>query len=410
MGSKKEKMEWKLALSDIDFGEDEYEGVETVLQSNWLTMGEVTLRFELEFASYLGVKHAIAVNSGTAALHLAHQALGLKEGDEVICPSLTFVATANSIIYTRSKPIFAEITSLDVLNISPDDIKSRISDRTRAILVVHYAGFPCDMKRIMEIAKNYNLFVVEDAAHAPGAEYKSKSKVEGSRQSSKDNSRSTIHDTHAYKVGSIGNIGCFSFFSNKNLVTGEGGMIVTDNDKLAENIKICRSHGMTSLTLDRHKGHSYSYDVIDLGFNYRIDEIRAVLGLAQLKKLDKNNEKRRRLSSLYKEKLYNIKEISVPFSNFEGISSHHIFPILLSGRIDRENSMQYMREKGIQTSIHYPPIHLLSYYKKLLGLNDSLPLTENVGRREITLPLFPKMDEEDVDYVVESIKEYLSQS
>jgi dTDP-4-amino-4,6-dideoxygalactose transaminase len=382
-------MEWKVPLSDLDFGEDEYEAVRTVLKSNWLAMGEVTRGFELEFASYLGVRHAIAVSSGTAALHLAHKALGLEEGDEVICPSLTFVASANSIFYVGARPVFADISSLDDLNISPEDIESKVNEKTRAILVVHYAGFPCNMDAVMDLARRYDLFVIEDAAHAPGA-------VSWPR-----------NPTNTAKAGGIGDMGCFSFFSNKNLVTGEGGMIVTDNDELAEKIRICRSHGMTSLTWDRHRGHSYSYDVVDLGFNYRMDEMRAALGLVQLKKLDRNNERRRRISRLYKEKLTDIKEISVPFSGFDGISSHHIFPVLLSEKADRKGFMQYMREKGIQTSIHYPPIHLFSYYRKLPGLNNQLPRTEQVGRREVTLPLFPEMQEEEVDYVVESIKEYL---
>src|SRR4030042_963034 len=247
-------MEWKVPLSDLDLGEDEYKAVKGVLESNWLTMGEVTQRFEQEFASYLGVRHAMAVSSGTAALHLAHNALKLKEGDEVICPSLTFVATANSILYVNARPVFTDISSLNDLNISPQSIESKINEKTRAILVVHYAGFPCDMDRVMGLAKRYNLFVIEDAAHALGAEYHTKSELES------HNSQNITNPMSSIKMGTIGDIGCFSFFSNKNLVTGEGGMVVTNSDELAEEMRVCRSHGMTSLTWDRHKGHSYSYD------------------------------------------------------------------------------------------------------------------------------------------------------
>lgn len=395
-------MNWKIPLFDLDIEKEEIDAITDVLHSKWISMGEVIKKFEMEFAEKHHAKHGIAVSSCTAALHLALRALGIKEGDEVICPSLTFVATANSILYTGAIPVFADVTDKDDLNISPDDIESKINEKTKAVLVVHYAGFPCNMDRIMELAKRHNLFVIEDAAHAPGAEYSSKIKAE----SSKLKAESLINNpTNTAKVGTIGDIGCFSFFSNKNMTTGEGGMVVTNSDKLADKIRIMRSHGMTSLTWDRHKGHSFSYDVIDLGFNYRMDEMRAALGLVQLKKLDRNNERRRQLSRLYRKKLDSIEEIRVPFSEFNGIPSHHIFPVLLSEKIDRKDFMQYLRERGIQTSIHYPPIHLFSYHRKLLGSNNNLPLTEYVGRTEITLPLFPTMSEDDVDYVVSKLKE-----
>ena len=375
--------EWKVPLFDLHLGEEEYRSVKGVLDSKWLTMGKVTNDFESAFADYLGVRHAMTVSSGTAAMHLANYALGLEHGDEVICPSLTFVASANAILYTGATPVFADIGSLDQLTLSPNDIESRVSERVKAIVAVHYAGFPCNMDRIMEIARNYNLFVIEDVAHAVGAEY------------------------GGYKLGTIGDIGCFSFFSNKNMTTAEGGMVVTNRDDLAEKIRIARSHGMTSVTWDRYKGDDFSYDVVSPGFNYQIDELRSSLGLVQLKKLDKNNRRRRSLWTLYRQKLSSIEEIEVPFSRFSGTSSYHIFPILLSERIDRKGFMGYLREKGIQTSIHFPPIHLFSYYKALMAADTHLPLTEYVGRREVTLPLFPTMREEDTEYVVDSIREYV---
>jgi len=245
-------------------------------------MGPVTQRFEEEFANYLGVKYAFGVANGTAALHIAHKVLGIGPGDEVIAPSLTFVATANSVLYCGAKPVFADVTSLNNFNISPDDILEKITTKTKAITIVHYGGYPCDMDAIMKIANGYNLKVIEDAAHAPGAKYEEK------------------------KCGTIGDIGCFSFFANKNLVTGEGGMIVTNDDALAESIRIMRSHGMTTLTWDRHKGHAHSYDVVDIGFNYRINEVASALGLVQLKKLDENNEKRRKIVEEYRKRLENI--------------------------------------------------------------------------------------------------------
>jgi dTDP-4-amino-4,6-dideoxygalactose transaminase len=234
-------MDWKITLSDIDLGEAEITNVTRVLSSRWLSMGEVTREFERRFAAYLNVKYAFAVSNGTAALHLANMALGIGPGDEVIVPALTFVATSNAILYCGATPIFADITSLDNLNISPEAIAAKITPRTRAICVVHYGGYPVDMDYVTPIAQKHNLFVIEDAAHAPGAEY------------------------HGRKAGTLGDVGCFSFFANKNLATGEGGMVVTDSDALAEQLTRLRSHGMTSLSWERHQGHVHSYDVTALG-------------------------------------------------------------------------------------------------------------------------------------------------
>jgi dTDP-4-amino-4,6-dideoxygalactose transaminase len=407
-------------LFDLDLGEDEHKSVKNVLASNWLTMGEVTRDFESAFAEYLGVKHAMAVSSATAGMHLAHNVLGVEQGDEAICPSLTFVATTNAVLYTGATIVLADIKSLDDLTISPDDIESKITEKTKGIVVVHYAGFPCNMDRIMEIARKHDLFVVEDAAHAPGAEYhSSRLKAQSSRQdvssklkaeSSKlDDGQRTTDNGRAHKVGTIGDIGCFSFFGNKNMTTAEGGMVVTNRDDLAQMIKIARSHGMTSLTWDRYKsGSDFSYDVVGPGFNYRIDDVRSSLGLVQLKKLDRNNARRRSSWTIYREKLSSIEEIEIPFTRFNGMSSHHICPVLLSEKVDRKAFMEYLCEKGIQTSIHYPPVHLFSYYKKILPLDSRLPLTEYVGSREVTLPLFPSMEEQHIEYVVECIKDYLA--
>ena len=377
-------MSWKIPLSDIDLDEEEIEEVVKVLKSKWLSMGPVTQEFEEKFSNYLGVKYAFGVSSGTAALHIAHKVIGIEQGDEVIVPSLTFVATANSVLYCGAKSVFADITSLDDFNISPDDILEKITNKTKAITIVHYGGYPCDMNAIMEIAEDHNLKVIEDAAHAPGAEYKGK------------------------KCGIIGDVGCFSFFANKNLVTGEGGMLVTNDDALAEKIRIMRSHGMTTLTWDRHKGHAHSYDVVDLGFNYRINEMASAIGLVQLKKLNKNNEERRRIVEEYRKRLEDISGFSVPFKEYKEKSSYHIFPVLLSVDVSRGEFIDKLKEKGIQTSIHYPPIHLFTYYRKILGFREGmLPLTEYVGEHEVTLPLYPTIREEDVEYIAKSISEAL---
>ncbi len=374
-------MLWKITLSDIDIDEEEIKSVVDVLRSKWLSMGSITQKFENEFANYLNVKHAYAVSSGTAALHIVYRVLGIGPGDEVIVPSLTFVATANAVLYTGAKPVFVDITSYEDLSISPEDVLEKLTSKTKAITVVHYGGYPCDMDAIMEIAEDHNLYVVEDAAHAPGAEYK------------------------GWKCGTIGDIGCFSFFANKNIITGEGGMIVTNRNGLGEKIKRIRSHGMSALTWNRYKGHAFNYDVIDLGYNYRINEIASALGLIQLKKLDKNNERRRKIAEEYKRRLKVSSDISIPFRNYRGKSAYHIFPILLSSEdVSRDEFMNRLKAKGIQTSIHYPPIHLFTYYKKIFGFRKGmLPKTEYIGEHEVTLPLHPLMNEEDINYIVSCI-------
>ncbi|MDI7258446.1 MAG: DegT/DnrJ/EryC1/StrS family aminotransferase [Thermodesulfobacteriota bacterium] len=377
--------EWKVSLADVDLGQEEIAAVSQVLKSRWLTMGPVTEEFEEKAARYLGVKHAFAVTNGTAALHIAHQVLGIGIGDEVICPSLTFVATANSILYTGAKPVFADIIGMDNLNISPEDIEAKITPQTKAITVVHYGGYPCDMKKIIDIARRLKLFVIEDAAHAIGAEFEGK------------------------KCGAMGDIGCFSFFSNKNMTTGEGGMVVTNHDDLAKKIRVFRSHGMTALTWDRHRGHASSYDVTMLGYNYRIDEIRSAIGLVQLRSLESNNGKRRTLVKRYVEQLTDMKGIEIPFKTFRGNSAYHLFPIVLNTpKMNQPDMMAGLKSRGIQTSIHYPPVHLLDYYRKLLGYpKGSFPKTEEMAKKLVTLPLFPKMNNKQMDMVIHSVRALL---
>ena len=375
--------DWRIPLSDIDLGAEEISAVEDVLKSRWLTMGRVTQDFECAFASYTGTKHALAVTNATAALHMACMAIGLKPGDEIIVPSLTFVASANSIRYTGATPIFADITSEMDLNISPDAIEAQITSQTRAIMVVHMGGYACDMPRIVELARKHDLKVIEDAAHASG---------------------SWLEDRH---LGTWGDIGCFSFFSNKNMTTGEGGMVVTNDGAIFEKLRLLRSHGMTTLTWDRHKGHAWSYDVVELGYNYRIDEIRAALGLVQLKKLERNNERRRRLTQVYQEALHElVPEVTVPFLQHPGISAAHIMPVLLPAGVNRVHVMEGLKSRGIQTSIHYPPVHTFTAYR---GTTESsvLPRTEDIASRELTLPLYPTLSEEDVVNVAQALSHIL---
>ncbi len=387
---------WKVPLADINVGAEEIQAVSDVLRSGWLTMGPVTYDFEQKFAEYIGVKYAFAVTNCTAALHLAHEAHQVKAGDKVICPSLTFVATANAIRYTGATPVFADITSHDNFNISPESIKANIDDETKGICVVHYGGYPCDMDQIQKIASDHNLYIVEDVAHAPGAAYETLNTDDASQ----DGPRATLK-----RCGGTGNIGCFSFFSNKNMTTAEGGMLTTDSNALAERIRIMRSHGMTSLTWDRDQGHSFSYDVVDSGYNYRIDEIRAAMGLAQLSKLDESNQKRRSFRDLYINLLKEVDEITIPFLHCHDVPSPHIFPIVLK-RENRHEFMEYMKGKGIQTSIHYPLIHKFSSYQKYYK-NTSLEVSESIEGKIVTLPLYPSMSDDNVKYVVDAIKSYL---
>lgn len=390
---------WQVPLADIDLGREEIEAVTDVLRSKWLSMGPVTAEFERRFAAYVGVKHAFAVTNCTAALHLAYLALGAGPGDTIICPSLTFVATANAIRYTGATPVFADITSADDWNISPDDIAAKIDETTKGICVMHYGGYPCDMERIVDLARVHQLYVVEDAAHAPGAAC-------WMPQRGSDSNAAT-GESAVHKCGSIGDIGCFSFFSNKNMMTGEGGMITTNSDTLAEKIKLLRSHGMTSLTWDREQGHSFSYDVVQLGHNYRIDELHSSIGLVQLQKLDENNRKRYEATQIYRRKICQIEEISLPFTYSDTISSYHLFPIILEKNIIRKDFMEFMKSKGIQTSIHYPPIHTFTHYRSLHE-STNLPITEDISSRMVTLPLYPSISPEQIHYTVESIKEWFS--
>ena len=379
-------MEWQIPLSDIDFGEEEKNAVNDVLQSKWLTMGSVTQEFEEAFAAYVGAKYAIAVTNATAALHLACMVAGLGPGDEAIVPSLTFVATANAVRYTGATPVFADILGEQDLNISYRSIENAITERTRAILVMHYGGYACDMPVILELAHKHNLKVIEDAAHAIGSE------LEGR------------------KLGVWGDMGCFSFFSNKNMTTGEGGMMVTNDEEYSRRLHLLRSHGMTSLTWDRHKGHASSYDVVDLGYNYRIDEIRAALGRVQLKKLASNNERRRSLTQMYREALQELApQVSVPFSDHPGLSAAHLLPMLLPAGSSKSSFMEHMKAQAIQTSFHYPPIHTFTAYQHDRD-KVSLPATEAVAEREVTLPLYPGLREEDIVTVAQAVAKALYQS
>lgn len=352
-----------------------------VLRSGWLSTGEVTAAFEREFAEYVGARHAVALTNCTAALHLSLTALGIGPGDEVLVPSLTFVATVNAVRYTGATPVFVDVESLDDWCVSPADLAAQCTPRTKALLPMHYAGFPCNMPAVLALARDRGLAVVEDAAHTPG---------------------SWLGERH---VGTFGSFGCFSFFANKNLVTGEGGLLVTDDDALAERVRLLRSHGMTSLSWERHRGRAVAYDVVALGYNYRFDEIRAALGRVQLAKLPEHNRRRGELRRRYLAALGDVTGLTIPFAGREGRLSHHIFPVLLERGVDRAALMPGLREAGVQSSVHYPPAHLMGIHGG--GAHRRLPWTEEIGARALTLPLHPRMTNGDVDFVAEQLRQRL---
>jgi dTDP-4-amino-4,6-dideoxygalactose transaminase len=379
-------MNWKIPLFDLDYGPEEEQAVLDVLRSRWLTMGEVTQRFEAAFAEACGIKHAVAVANGTVALHLACLGVDIGPGDEVIVPALTFVATAACVRYVGATPVFADVTSPDDLTLSPASVESLITPRTRAVIVMHYGGYACDMAAFRALAEKHNLKLIEDACHAPGAE--------------RDGRR----------AGAWGDVAAFSFFSNKNLATGEGGMLTTDDDEVAAKLRRLRSHGMTTLTWDRHRGHAWSYDVTDLGYNYRPSEMLSALGLVQLSKLEASNQRRRELTVAYHELLAElVPQVGLPFAGKQTGAACHILPVLLPEGTHRPEFMDAMKTWGIQTSIHYPPIPEFSAYRATSGGLAGLPVTRAVAEREVTLPLYARMSLDDVRTVVQSVREALGQ-
>ncbi len=373
-------MDYKILLFDLNFDQAEENAVVETVRSKWISTGPKNAELERKFAEMTGAKHAVALTNCTVALHMALLLNDIKAGDEVICPSLTFVATANAIRYVNAIPVFADIRSLDDLTIDPDDIERKITPRTKALMLMHYGGFACDMTRIIAVAQKHNLKVIEDACHGPTAEYEGK------------------------KLGTFGQVGCFSFFSNKNISTGEGGMIITDDDAMYEKAKLLRSHGMTSLSYDRAKGHSTEYDVIELGYNYRMDDIRASIGIVQLDKLKKDLEIRAELRALYEKKLEGVDEIIIPFKGYKYFSSNYIFPIVLKdSTVEKRNRVrEFLATAGIQTSVHYPAVHRFSIYREFA---KPLPVTEYVTDNLITLPMFSRLTHEQVEYICDSLKE-----
>jgi dTDP-4-amino-4,6-dideoxygalactose transaminase len=378
--------DWTVPLAEPCFTSEEEHALIDAFRSGWWTAGPVTQQLEQEFAAYVGARHAVAVANGTAALHLAMVALGLGPGQEVLTPALTFVAASNMMVHLGASPRFADVESMDNPVVSADALAQALTPNVRGICVMHYGGYACAMDSITEFARKHGLWLIEDAAHAPGASWR------GAR------------------CGAWGDIGCFSFFGNKNLTCGEGGMLVTNREDVATTLRSLRSHGMTTVTWDRHLGHSFSYDVPLAGYNYRMDDLRASVLRVQLRALEELNELRRERIEWYRQLLSGDPRWIIPFEHYVGVSAGHLFVLVLSEGISREVLMRSMQCRGIQTSIHYPPVHQFSFYRSSGAAAARLPVTEALGRRLVTLPLFPGMTREQVKQVTHALFESLDEA
>lgn len=373
-------MEWKVQLFKLNFDEREPAAVAEVLKSGWITMGQKTLDFESAYAKQLGEgAKCLAVSNGTAALHIAVMALGVGPGDEVIVPGLTFIADLNVVRACGAEPVVVDVKDLENdWAMDPAEIEAKITPKTKAIMIVHYAGYACDMDAICAIAKKHNLPLIEDCAHASGGAYKGR------------------------MLGTFGDISAWSFFTNKNLSVGEGGMVVVKTDEPYQKCKNLRSHGMTVASFDRMKGRASTYDVAEPGLNYRIDEMRAALGIVQLDKLPSANAQRKVLTERYFELLDKNDKVVIPFRHFDrGTPTYHIMPILLKEGVDRQQVIAKLAEQGVQASVHYPYIPGFTAYGDVKGA--PLPKAKVISERELTLPLYPTMTLEQVDLVCKAL-------
>ena len=363
-----------LLVAEPILGPEEKAVLSEVIDSGWLTMGDRVRAFEQAFAEVHGAEDSVAVNSCTAALHLILHALGVGPGDEVLVPALTFVATANCVVYVGATPIFVDIESADVPLMSLAEAEARCTARTKAVILVHFAGYLADREAWRDFARRKGLLLIEDAAHAPGLQ----------------------------QVGTFGEAAAFSFYGNKNMTTAEGGAIIARDPALLETIRQARGHGMTSGTRQRLNARTPTYDVTMLGFNYRMDEMRAAIGLVQLRKLPGWNEVRGRLVAHYRQLITeHCPSVTVPFLQ-QRPSTFHIMPVVLPVGAARQEVIDHLRENGIQTTIHYPPVHLMTLYRELCP-DVRMARTEDFALRELTLPLHPRMGVETVERVVSTL-------
>ena len=356
--------------------------IETALKSNLLTDGPILRKFENEFSKFTGSKYAIGVSNATSALHLSLKSIGIKKGDEVIIPNITFVATANAVLYVDATPVLVDVNDHDI-NISIKSIEKSITKKTKAIIPVHFAGKSCDMLAIQKLAKKNNLEIIEDCAHALGTKF------------------NKIH------VGNFGKTGCFSFYPTKNLTTFEGGMVITNSKKIASKIRSMRNHGINKSLKERFStGYPWDFDVTELGYNFRLDEIRSSLGLNQLKRLHKMNNLRQDASRYYKKQLKSIDGIKLlDDSNLKNNSCHlFVIKILKNFIIDRNLLFKYLLKNGIRTSVHYKPLDKVSFYKSRSKIYSSLEVSEQLYSKILSLPLFPQITKRELNLVINAIK------
>lgn len=364
--------------------DEEIKEVLDTLHSNWLSKGPKTVEFEKQFSDYVHSNFSIGLNSCTAGLHISQLAAGIGPGDEVITTPYTFVASANTIIHTGAKPVFVDIDPV-TMNIDPSKIEEKITSRTKAIIPVHFGGYPCDMDPILEIARKHNLVVIEDAAHAVYTQYKGR------------------------MVGSISDFTCFSFYATKNLVTGEGGMVTTNSEEMADKLRVMSLHGMSKNAWNRYSGKgSWFYEVEYPGFKYNMTDMQAALGLVQMKKLQSMQEKRESIAKIYNDVFTKIDGFITPYDNAENVHAWHLYVIRLKPdhfTIDRAEFIEKLKEKGIGTSVHFIPVPMHPYYKEQGYRIEDYPNALEAYTGAISLPLYPKMSEEQVMRVVEAVTE-----
>ena len=376
-----------LPIGRPTIGPEEINEVIDTLKSDWISKGPKTKRFENDFRKYIGCSEALALNSCTSALHIALKAFGITKGDEVITTPMTFVATTNAIIYCGATPVFVDVEK-DTFNIDYKKIEAKITSKTKAILPVHFAGLPCYMDGILEIARKYKLIVIEDAAHALGAEYKSR------------------------KIGSIGDATAYSFYATKNITTGDGGMLVTDDEEIAAKAEMLSLHGLSTDAWKRYDPSSTAYyEMIDIGYKYNMTDIQAAIGIQQLKKIDVFIEMRQKYARMYDDEFSTISEISFQ-KNFDWVHhARHIYPIVIQAdqlRINREEFIQALKAENIGSGIHYIAIFRHEYYRKRVGAQFDFPVTANISDNVLSLPLYPRMTEEDVYDVVKAVKKIIA--
>ncbi len=368
-------------------GNEEKKAVIEALDSGWITTGPKTKEFENEFSKYIGCKHSIALNSCTAGLHLSLVANDIKEGDEVIVPTITFTATSNVVIHCGATPILVDVEE-DTLNMDLKDLEQKITSKTKAIIPVHLAGQPCKMDEIQEIADKYNLIVIEDAAHATESKYKGK------------------------KIGNISQITNFSFYATKNLCTAEGGMLTTNDDDLAEKIRILSLHGLSKDAWKRYSNEGYKhYDVIYPGFKYNMTDIQSSMGLEQLKKIIGFLDIRNKHKNIYDYFIQNIPHVSIVNEIEDIVHARHLYIIKIDIdklKITRDELMTLMIQENIGVSVHFMPIHFHTYYKEKYGFIESdFPVASKLAKEILSLPFYPKMNEDDIEYVCSKLNEII---